>query len=248
MQPHVFIVTPTSRQLVYSLYTACLVRLSVQLALSGIKVSYAYTEGYDLAQQRDFLAHRFLRSEATHMLMVDDDMGYDADLGEKLLTLNKPLVAVACPLRIVDPADVERLIKQGLSGAEAMKAALKYTMRGAMRNDGSVISASEIGAGIMMISRGCFKDIEKKTKVAEYTIHAANVTNMRVKSFFHREVDEKGELWPEDYSFCLRWRKLGGEVFVYPHANVQHIGPQVFGGGSYTEHQALIEKAKANSS
>jgi hypothetical protein len=44
-----------------------------------------------------------------------------------------------------------------------------------------------------------------------------------------------GDMCPEDYSFCYRWRDLGGEIWmVIPRIGdgpAEHIGSYVFGGG-----------------
>jgi hypothetical protein len=42
---------------------------------------------------------------------------------------------------------------------------------------------------------------------------------------------ERRVLLEEGYSFCYRWRKLGGEVWLYdgPGSNLQHVGAHVYG-------------------
>lgn len=226
--PHVFIATPTTKRLVGSLYCASMVMCATRLTRRGIEVSYACTEGYDIVQQRDLLATMFLQSQATHLLFIDDDMGIPPELPEKLLSFKKPIVAAVCPQRAIDAQRLEVLIKGGLSGQQALSLALNYSIIGPkFPLVGELLEAEANGAAVMMIARECFERLITETDVREYKIHPNRTV---VKSFFHREVAADGEHVPEDWSFCMRWRRIGGQIWTYPFAHIQHTGPHVFGG------------------
>lgn len=40
----------------------------------------------------------------------------------------------------------------------------------------------------------------------------------------------QGEYWGEDFVFCKRWREMGGQVWVDPDINFQHVGYKRFEG------------------
>jgi hypothetical protein len=39
-----------------------------------------------------------------------------------------------------------------------------------------------------------------------------------------------GQSLPEDYSFCKRWRALGGEIWIDLESRFSHVGTHVFRG------------------
>ena len=41
---------------------------------------------------------------------------------------------------------------------------------------------------------------------------------------------ETGTYLSEDYSFCLRWRKIGGEIWIDGTSQLTHSGPYQFVG------------------
>ena len=47
--------------------------------------------------------------------------------------------------------------------------------------------------------------------------------------------------YSEDYTFCRRWRALGGKVYVDPHSAIDHVGSKVY-SGAYG--QWLAERAR----
>jgi hypothetical protein len=41
---------------------------------------------------------------------------------------------------------------------------------------------------------------------------------------------DTGDYLSEDYTFCRRWRALGGEVWLDTRSKLMHIGPREFAG------------------
>ncbi len=48
--------------------------------------------------------------------------------------------------------------------------------------------------------------------------------------FFESGRDGEGYYQPEDYAFCKRWIKLGGDVWVCPWMTLTHRGTMNFTG------------------
>ena len=193
--------------------------LSARLGLVGMWGGILYQQGYDVSEQRDFLADRFLASDATHLFFVDDDMGFRPDLVERKLAHRQPLVATACPHR-----------------AEGNR----FNVLGAKDKEGAFIRAEACGAGLMLIAREVFERKLRESEVPEYVQHGPE--RKRLRAFFRRASRTNGERIPEDWSFCLRWGLLGGETWVYTEAMVEHVGPHVF-RGRYAD--AFKEKVSA---
>lgn len=70
------------------------------LAQHDIKTVYKTLVGVhwiDIA--RDILAHAFLRSDCTHMLQIDSDLGWSPDSPRRMLAKNAPVIGGAYPIR-----------------------------------------------------------------------------------------------------------------------------------------------------
>ena len=50
---------------------------------------------------------------------------------------------------------------------------------------------------------------------------------------------ENGTYLSEDYSFCRRWRSLGGEIWLDLRSRLSHTGPQRFNGDCSLRYASL---------
>lgn len=59
---------------------------------------------------RNILTARFFQDEsATHLLFVDDDIGFQPALVDRLLKENQPVTATFCPHRSIDPRSIAKV-------------------------------------------------------------------------------------------------------------------------------------------
>lgn len=68
--------------------------------LRDIKTAYKTVVGVhwiDIA--RDILAHLFLKSDCTHMLQIDSDLGWSPDAPRRMLARNAPVIGGAYPIK-----------------------------------------------------------------------------------------------------------------------------------------------------
>ena len=49
-------------------------------------------------------------------------------------------------------------------------------------------------------------------------------------ALFDTSLYSSGVYLPEDYTFCTRWRALGGEIWVDTRSKFKHVGRYVFAG------------------
>ena len=61
-------------------------------------------------------------------------------------------------------------------------------------------------------------------------------------NFFPIEV-VNGELMPEDYAFCRRWRLLGGKVWADPTIQLTHHGAHDYTGDPMSMFEMAPERA-----
>ena len=72
-------------------------------------------------------------------------------------------------------------------------------------------------------------------------------TNDNFYALFDCIIDpQSGHYLSEDYAFCRRWRKLGGEIWIDLRSKLTHVGPYAFKGDSTARYAPLAnQSAKA---
>jgi hypothetical protein len=129
-KPKVFIATPTNGSTVKAAYSMSLAGVVADLEQRGISTIRAQLDGATIEAMRNDLAHEFLsRSEFTHVLFIDSDMGFPSDLAAKLLMFDKPLIGVVYTKRMINFAALEAALKSGMSFQRALASAYEFIFR-----------------------------------------------------------------------------------------------------------------------
>jgi hypothetical protein len=213
----IFIATPTSGGTAKMPYVISLVGLVASLERQGVPTMYANFDGANVSEQRDALAYHFLASTATHLLFIDSDMSFPANLAEALLALDKPFVGTAYAKRQIDLA---KLAKTG-----QLTSAFSFNVKLSRQQRSDVCEAEGIGFGFVLLRRDCVEALDKR--ISRYPSRYVN--GAMVAGLFRPIQLPTGEMLSEDVSFCERWRGIGGRVFVYTKADIKHVGDFAFG-------------------
>ena len=220
------------------------VRSLFMLMRSRPKVSteflFYYFDYADVVTARNYLVSDFFfnHPQCTHLLFIDDDMGYDASLIFEMLDLNEPVVGTIYPKRRVD------LKKLHASGELPFETALARASdfigeeRKPFERKGEFRSVNYCGTGIMLIARACIEEMIRKlpdlvdTKRFKLMPYAERFT--RFLTPFDKLRTDAFEL-SEDFSFCRRWVvECGGKIWAHPGSNIRHVGQMTY-GAKYTD-------------
>jgi hypothetical protein len=143
MTPRVAIATPTNGGTVRRRYRVSLVGLVAHMATKGIVTTYRAVDGADLPRQRDDLATWFLNMPGcTHLLCIDSDMAFPADLAERLLAHQKELIGALYPTR-----NNAKIVGKAFGALEP--------------HDGGVYKLKGVGFGFVLIARAGLERIAK---------------------------------------------------------------------------------------
>jgi hypothetical protein len=221
--PSVIIATPTNHGVVHADHMSSVVATVMDLSRRGVNVGHAHYDGADVAMQRDDLADQFLRSGASHLFFSDSDVAYGADLVASLLSKSKPLVGAIYPHRNLSLSRLKAAVESGAGWDAAVARSYDYALRpmdGGSR-DGNLLEVESIGAGALLISRECFERVAEKCELKSYP---SKISTREIRGFFRRIEMPDGSMHWEDWSFCKRWRSVGGQVWAMPYKNIKHIG------------------------
>lgn len=231
----IFIATPCFGGLVTQEYMesviACTSVLQIPLTLSLL--------GDDamISRARNTLLYQFFfRSDASHILFVDADIGFPAEAPARLLAAEKDIVAGLYPLK-ERFWDEETKAHVG-AGESYETASLRYVGETeALRQSkeaSSLIRTHYVGTGFMLISRHVVQRMINAYPETMYKrIDAMGETNSNTRYYalFDGSIDEEsGTYLSEDYTFCKRWREIGGEVWLDTSFSLTHAGRASFSG------------------
>jgi len=168
----------------------------------------------DIALARSKIFGMFHRSSCTHLLSIDDDMGWRPQDVIRLFTYQRDFVAAAGPRKVFPPS----FAVQNSDGAGRAMPMRQEAATG-------LFEVSDIGMAFALASKNwanrmadAYRDLEYSGDDGrpEYAIFNPIVVHRRYKS--------------EDFAACHRWRAIGGKVYVDPTISLKHVGAHVWEG------------------
>ncbi len=237
-QTHLFVATPCYGGLVTQRYMQSICALLDYGNRKGIAVSVELL-GYDslITRGRNTLVTTFLDNPtATHLMFIDADIGFTPDQVGRMLDFQQPLTAGSYPLKILhyDQAVVDRnAAGEGLDTAQ-----LRYVGAAcegaAYRQKDGFVTAEFAGTGFMLIQRSVLEQMIQAYPETRFTAsHNRPTPNPSPNQYalFDCIIEkETGHYLSEDYTFCKRWRAIGGELWLDTQSRLIHIGPHEFVG------------------
>ncbi|MFY9793093.1 MAG: hypothetical protein WA474_03275 [Candidatus Sulfotelmatobacter sp.] len=243
-EPVIFIATPCFGGTVAQSYMLSVIRLMSYAKSAGFNVSLSLA-GFDalISRARSTLVAAFLDdASATHLLFVDADIGFEPQQVERLLRFDKDFTGALYPLKSIDWDLIpQRCVNVGES---VRQAALSYvgTFRdpAERKQEKDFATAIYAGGGFQLIRRAALQRMVAAYPETHFNrVHGQPMSGLRhdlvqssnLFALFDCMIDpETGTYLSEDYSFCLRWRKIGGEIWLDTASKLTHAGSYQFVG------------------
>jgi hypothetical protein len=231
------IATPAYGETFYASYVKSVLSLQRTIDRRGWGSSFATISYADVVEARNYLLTRwFDHSDATHLLFIDADMGFEPPLVTDMIAFDKPLVGVIYPKRQVDLDRLASLAAKGEPADVAIARAHDFIYRPlndrTPKREKGFLEVEGCGTGLMLIRRDCIETMlnklpdlsDKDSKIS--TLMDRNMTRL-IRAFDNLRVGD--DRLSEDYSFCHRWRHLcGGEIWANIEHAITHVGIRHF--------------------
>jgi hypothetical protein len=184
------------------------------LAERGDKVTIFDESGNAMiADCRGLIVAKFLESEGTDLVFVDSDVAWEAGALVKLVDHPVDFVAGVYPQR----RDPIAFCVQYLNDRPNLIA----------DPDTGLLEVMGVPAGFMRMRRGMLERMVEHYSDTAFFCEAA--PNQTAHALF--DPVRIGRMkFGEDYSFCKRWRDIGGQVWVDPEMTLVHVGYKSFVG------------------
>lgn len=244
----IFVATPMYGGMCGGQYCKSAADLSALCARYDIKLSFFYLFNESLiTRARNYLVDEFLRSDMTHLMFIDSDIGFDPNDVLALAALAEPgsdkdIVCGPYPKKTISWEKIKRAVDRGFADENPNKLE-KYVgdyvfnpVEG--QTEIKINEPAEVlegGTGFMMVQRSAFERYAKAYPEFSYKpdhIRTKNFDGTReIMAYFDCVIcpDTKRYL-SEDYMFCQWARKAGIKVWMCPWMKLSHMGSYMFGG------------------
>ncbi len=247
MPARILVATPCSGEVVTTEYLHTIVKLIGESTRpsAGFSLSLLTISMSDLHKSRNHLAAAFMADpQNTHLLFIDSDQAFNPAMVSKMVKFDQPFVAALCPYRTMDMKRFHELSRRFEDAELAERLSLDFVSAGTLvgeRVDGGppvyrvkdgFIRAKAVGSGIALLKREVFDRLREAhpelwTPADQPPYSQLGITDPVHQCFAPLQI-EGGNFLSEDMSFCRRWDKLGGQIWVCVDEDIVHIGRKVY--------------------
>ncbi|MDB4345184.1 hypothetical protein OAA32_00095 [bacterium] len=262
----IFIATPMYGGMCNGIYTKSLVETVSQLQNQGIpsQLYYLFNESL-ITRARNYCVHNFLKSDATHLVFIDSDIGWssmDFMYMLHLMSENPDKLRVFCGLYPKKAIAWEKVLKAAKTGQfdetpwelEQVAGDIAFNPRAADYPDGVApvyepIKIKEGATGFMFIERSVFEEYAEAYPELLYTPDHLREGEFRlgeqITAFFDCIINEESRYLSEDYMFSEYCTKLGIDIWALPLVELMHCGAHIFRGSLVKMAQADVHATMA---
>lgn len=254
-----YILTPCFASLCYVNYVYCLMATIELFRRFNIKLKIEFCKNDSLVSRarNNLIARGMTDKDATHFLFIDNDITWDPVDILKLLMADKDLVGGIYPLKnydwdklVKDTANpynsnvIQTMLKRKnesqLAGIVTDSAMIQHNLLRYNINylgqyleiNNNLAKVKHLATGFMMIKRNLLTNMMRAFPSTKY-IDDINFLKPNENEMAYALFDcgvEDGHYYSEDWMFCDRWSKMGGEIYVDVSINLTHTGIEDYRG------------------
>lgn len=211
---HVWIAIPAYTGVIHLSTFRSILQDMILMSEKGIKVTVVDETGNSMiAHSRDLICAKFLGSDATDLVFIDWDIAWPAGTLLKLVEYPVEVVAGVYPKRSDPIAFFVRWIAENKE------------LRGDPEH--GLLEVDGVPAGFLRISRDA---LTKMVLAYPKTRFADKYAPSGYAHALFDNIHEGDAYFGEDFSFCRRFRDIGGKVWCDPEMTLTHIGNKGFTG------------------
>ena len=262
----IFVATPMYGGNCHGMYcksTADLAKMGQHYGVD-IKFFYLFNESL-ITRARNYCVDEFMRSDYTHLMFIDSDIGFDPNDVLTLAALMDPddpkndkhIMCGPYPKKTIAWEKIKTAVDKGF--ADEDPSTLENFVGDYVFNpaEGQTqvrldepVKVLEGGTGFMMVTKKAFEKFQKA--YPDYTYLPDHVRtkhfdgSREIFMYFQALIDEKSKRYlSEDYMFCQWMREAGEATWMCPWMKLLHTGSYTF-GGSLSDLAALGATATAD--
>ena len=224
--------------------------LSALCTRYGIPLQFYFLFNESLiTRARNYCCDEFMRSECSHMMFIDSDIGFNPQDVIALMALQAndldkyDIIGGPYPKKCISWEKIKHAVDKGVADddpnvLEKFVGDYVFNPKG---NQTSIplnepVEVLEIGTGFMMVSKEAMQKFYDAYK-DQYSYRPDHVRtehfdgSREILMYFQAEVDPKTKRYlSEDYWFCQKAQEINLKTWFCPWMVLQHVGTYIFGG------------------
>lgn len=251
-----YILTPCFNGLCYTSYVQSLLNTLMTLRSLDIELNIKFCKNDSLVSRarNNLIAEAMTDEKSTHFLFIDNDITWSPIDILKLLMNDKDIIGGVYPLKhynwenLLMPIENSNYLnelkkrkdasqlKDVFSDLDYMKHnMLKYNVNhinNVLNVSENIARVKHIATGFMLIKRSVIEKMIKAFPTTKYSDDIGYLTaeqNKYAYALFDCGVEDNHYM-SEDWLFCHRWTKMGGEIHINISINLIHTGIEEYNG------------------
>ena len=260
-----FVATPMYGGQCVGMYCRSIADLSAFCAKYSIPLQLYYLFNESLiTRARNYCVDEFMRSDATHLMFIDSDIGFNPQDVIALMALmtdesEYDVIGGPYPKKCISWEKIKLAVDKGVADEDA-NVLEKYVgdyvfnPKGGQKEIplGEPVEVLEIGTGFMMVRKNTFTKYAAAYPELSYKpdhVRTEHFDGSReIHAYFDCIIDPVSKRYlSEDYNFCYHAQKIGLRIWFCPWMQLQHVGSYIF-GGSLADLATIGASATADSS
>lgn len=215
---------------------------NLSIALTRLNIPFSLmTLGQEslITRARNSMVAKFIENkEFSHLMFIDADITFHWMSVVRLLLCGKDVCGACYPKKGINWEKVKRQVTNNpeIEIKELLPKSLDYVYnpvvkkveedKYVMEAEGDLVKVKDVATGFMMIKRQVIYKMIEEYKHTQYKNNVAGYGNSEwFYALFDTEIDEDSRVYlSEDYLFCKRWMKMGGELWMDIGTNLVHSG------------------------
>lgn len=212
--------------------------LGLQILLASLNITTEVsgdTNDALITRARNNDADRFRASGYTHHLFIDGDIGFRPEDILHLIAADKDLVVAPYARKNINWVQIKRAVEMGVPPQQLAHFACDIVVNSnkPIQMDGAPQEVTEGGTGMMLIKRNVYERMMTAYPESSY-FPMKDETSLNfgiLYDFFPAGIDPVTRHYlSEDWSFCRRFTRIGGQVWILPWIQTVHVGAYPFIG------------------
>lgn len=256
-KPKLYVLTPCYGSLCFVNYVQCVMATKDLLTHLGIRFQLEFCRNDSLVSRarNNLVAKAMNDPDMTHMLFIDADITWDPFDVVKLIISDKSLIGGVYPikyyewskliktnnefdpniiqkwLQIKDKSQFSNISDESMIQHKLLRYNINYIDK-VLSVEHNLARVRHLATGFMMFKRSVIEQMAVAYPTTKYT-DDVGFLNEKENNFAYALFDcgvEDNHYLSEDWLFCHRWTKMGGNIYIDVSINLNHTGNVDFKG------------------
>lgn len=163
--------------------------------------------------RNNLMAKMYSNQGSTHFMFIDADIRFEPESIFHMLTYEKDVIGGLYPKKAIPTNYVINLLPQ-------------------TKIQGDIFTVDTMGTGFLLFKRSVYEQLIAAHPETKYVddVGLGKQYEPYMYAIFDVGIDERGHYLSEDWMFCRRWQKLGGEIWAHSKVLLNHTGHYEYKG------------------